>query len=127
MSAERFKVERLYADESGESHRDDVEFEFTRQDFAPLAKPLGVTKFSDAGSAGFIQGEVGRVGNWHPVPQRQFMFRVHGTVEAEASDGEKRQFGPGEGALLEDIAGKGHFTRVLGDTSLIMIVTTPRD
>lgn len=121
------KIARLYNDESGESHYGDVEVDFTWQDFAPPARPLGVTPFVPAGAVGFIQGEVGWVGDWHPVPQKQYMYTLQGVVEATVSDGETRQFAAGEGALLEDTEGKGHFTRVIGDEPLIMIVVTLAD
>ena len=116
------KISRLYNDSTGESHWSDIEVEFIWQDFAPPAKPLGGSPFADAKSVGFIQGEVGWVGDWHPAPQRQYMFTLQGVVEATASDGETRRFDPGEGALLEDTTGKGHFTRVVSDEPLIMIV-----
>ena len=118
------KVSRLYNDASGESHWSDIEVKFTWQDFAPPAKPLGVSPFTDAKTAGFIQSEVGWVGDWHSVPQHQYMFTLQGVVEVTASDGETRRFPAGEGALFEDTTGKGHFTRVVGDVPVIMIVVT---
>jgi uncharacterized cupin superfamily protein len=101
------KISQLYNDSSDQSHWGDVEVDFTWQDSAPPARPLGASPFADAGSVGFIQGEVGWVGDWHPVPQRRYMYTLSGVVEATASDGETRRFGPGEGALLEDTTGKG--------------------
>lgn len=62
------KISRLYNDSSGESHWSDVEVDFMWQDFAPPAKPLGVSPFANAKLVGFVQGEVGWVGEWHPVP-----------------------------------------------------------
>ncbi len=118
------KISRLYNDESGESHWDEIELDFTWQDFAPPAKPLGATPFTGAKSVGFIQGEVGWIGDWHPVPQRQYMYTLQGVVETTVSDGETRRFPTGEGALLEDTEGKGHYTRVIGDEPLVMIVVT---
>jgi hypothetical protein len=35
-------------------------------------------------------------------------------LEVEASDGEKRRFGPGTILLAEDVTGKGHTSRSLG-------------
>lgn len=121
------KIARLYNDDSGESHWGEIEVDFTWQDFAPPAKPLGVTPFIPAGTVGFIQGEVGWVGDWHTVPQRQYMYTVTGACEAQASDGTVRRFEAGEGALVEDTEGKGHFTKVIGDEPLIMIVVTIPD
>jgi hypothetical protein len=38
-----------------------------------------------------------------------------GIVEVTVSDGEVRLFGPGSVALLDDLAGKGHTTRVVSE------------
>ena len=121
------KISRLYNDSSDESHWSDVEVDFTWQDFAPPAKPLGVSPFTNAKSVGFIQGEVGWVGDWHPVPQRQYMFTLQGVVEATVTDGESRRFPADDGALMEDTMGNGHFTLVVGDVPLVMIVVTLAD
>lgn len=40
---------------------------------------------------------------------------LSGTIEVTVSDGEVRVFGAGSALLLEDIRGKGHFTKVVGD------------
>jgi hypothetical protein len=47
---------------------------------------------------------------------------LQGTVEATTSDGETRQFGPGDAALLEDTHGDGHRTRVVGDEPWLAMV-----
>jgi len=40
---------------------------------------------------------------------------LEGTVEVEASDGERRRFGPGDVVLVEDVSGRGHVTHWVGD------------
>ena len=121
------KIARLYADADGESHWDDVEVDFTWQDFAPPAPPLGVTQFVSAKTVGFIQGEVGWVGDWHPAPQRVLAVYLSGELEIEASDGEVRPIGPGTILLAEDTAGKGHRNRVTSSTELEMVFVTLPD
>lgn len=121
------KIARLHNDESGESHWGETEVDFTWQDFAPPARPLGATPFIPAGAVGFIQGEVGWVGDWHPVPRRQYMYTLQGVVEVSASDGVVRRLAVGQGALIEDTEGKGHFSQVIGDEPLVMIVVTLAD
>ena len=44
-------------------------------------------------------------------------MQIAGELEVEAGDGERRRFGPGSVVLLEDVSGKGHFTRVVGHGS----------
>jgi hypothetical protein len=62
----------------------------------------------------FVSAPAGWVGEWHPAPRRQFMVKLTGVTEILASDGERREFGPGTALLLEDITGKGHYSRVMG-------------
>jgi hypothetical protein len=60
----------------------------------------------------------GWFGDWHPSPERQFFFQLAGEIETEVSDGEVRRFGPGSIHLLDDVEGKGHITRSVGDTDV---------
>jgi len=48
----------------------------------------------------------------------QYWLQFTGQVEVGVSDGEIRRFGPGDVALLEDVEGKGHSTRVIGDVEV---------
>jgi uncharacterized cupin superfamily protein len=47
---------------------------------------------------------------------------LKGHLEVTASDGEKRTFGPGDSLLMEDVAGKGHSTRVKGADECIAAI-----
>ena len=51
----------------------------------------------------------------HNAPRRQFIVHLEGAVEVEASDGERRRFGPGDVVLVEDLEGRGHVTRWVGE------------
>ena len=112
----------LYADPDGESHFKDVEVEFQETDFAPPAMPMNVSPFSSATECGFINTAPGWYGDWHPAPQRQFMFLLAGQVEVGVSDGEVRTFGPGAILLVEDTTGKGHVSRVMGSADMLTAV-----
>ncbi|MCP3950788.1 MAG: hypothetical protein GY697_01000, partial [Desulfobacterales bacterium] len=51
----------------------------------------------------------------HPAPRKQFLLILQGTLEIEASSGERRQFSPGSILLVTDIAGtRGHKSTVIG-------------
>ena len=50
------------------------------------------------------------------------MLYLAGEIEVEASDGEVRRFGPGSVTLVEDTTGKGHRSRVVGDTTALLAV-----
>ena len=45
---------------------------------------------------------------------RGLMVKLCGKSEIIASDGERRELGPGAVLLLEDTVGKGHYSRVIG-------------
>ena len=113
---------RIYADADGESHFEDVTLPMQAVDFAPPAPPINVSTFAPAATYGFIGSPPGWYGDWHPTPRRQMIFYLAGEVEAEVSDGEVRRFGPGSITLVEDTAGKGHTSRVVGTAAVLLTV-----
>lgn len=114
---------RLYADEAGESHFEDVEVEFQEVDYAPPAPPMGLSEMVKATQTGFLLASLDWKGEtWHPVSVRQFMVVVAGRFAATVSDGNRREFGIGEVLLLDDTHGKGHSTEVLGDEDGVVAV-----
>jgi hypothetical protein len=113
---------RVYADETGESHYEDIEVELTPRDFAPPAPPLHLSPMVPATGFAFVRFPGGWVGDWHPTPQRQIYFLLAGEIEGEMSDGERRRHGPGSAVLLEDTTGKGHRSRVVGDGDVLTAV-----
>jgi hypothetical protein len=116
------KYVRVWADAHGESHFEDVEMQLTPVDFAPPAPPLNASAFSPASQFGFISAPSGWYGDWHPAPRRQILLYLSGEIEVEVSDGEVRRFGPGSVTLVEDTAGKGHRSKVLGSASVLAAV-----
>ena len=78
-----------------------------------------------AQSTSFGEMPAGLEQDWHPASRRQFVVVLSGTVEVEASDGEKRQFQPGEMFLADDSASSGHRTRTLGGPARVLFVHLP--
>jgi len=113
---------RLYSDEHGDSHFEDVEVELALTDFAPPAPPLRLSGFTDAKRFGFLSAPPGWHGDWHPAPTKQIFSYLYGEIEAQTSDGEVRIFGPGSVTLLEDTTGKGHTSRVVGTEEVLVAV-----
>jgi quercetin dioxygenase-like cupin family protein len=111
---------RLFADENGESHFEDIEATFKSVDFAPPAPPLDLLEFGPAEYCSLLKGPESWYGDWHPAPFRQIHFYLSGEGEAETSDGEIRQFGPGSIVLVEDTTGKGHRSRNVGSSEVIV-------
>ena len=116
------KYLRLYADDNGESHFEDIKLKFQTVDFAPPSPPLDVSIFGEAENCSILRAEPGWKGDWHPAPFRQLHFYLLGEVEAEVSDGEKRRIQAGEFVLVEDRTGKGHKSRVIGDGHVVIAV-----
>ena len=110
------RITRIWVDEAGDSHFDDQEVELQTLYFAPPAEPFDVSAPLVAERALLFEFPAGWFGDWHPAPHRQLYFNLGGHLEVEVADGEIRRFGPGDIALLEDLTGPGHTTRVLGDT-----------
>jgi hypothetical protein len=46
---------------------------------------------------------------------------LHGTVEIEAGDGERRTFIAGTVVLVTDVHGRGHRTNVIGEEHVFLV------
>ncbi len=105
---------RISTDAQGGTCFDTVTVEQNLLRAAPPAAPFYVSEDGPASKYRFYTFEPGWVGDWHPAPARQFLALMTGTVEMETTDGEVRQFFPGDLVLLQDTSGKGHLTRNVG-------------
>lgn len=99
------QVVRIYAGDDGESHFQD----------------LTLDQFADIAAAG-ARGDIILVrmpsptnGDYHNPPRRLCIVHLDGTAEFETSDGDKRRLEPGDVVISEDLTGRGHKTRNLGE------------
>src|ERR1700704_5240471 len=102
------KIHRLWVDERGEAHFQDVEVRVDEPSRAGrLSARIPVT--------GLIFREVQPDYDldWHPAPRRQYIINLDAGVQITASDGESRVIGAGEVVLVEDTHGKGHLSKAL--------------
>jgi hypothetical protein len=117
----RFTYARLYCTPEGGSHFQDVTVELLKKSFAPPAAPIYIGGDLPASSAFFGGLDAG----WgahdlenhlnHPTPATQFGIVLQGAFSITTTDGETRQFRPGDVFRLEDASPcKGHIT-VVGD------------
>jgi hypothetical protein len=120
--AEPLKYTRLYADPVGASHFADEEIPFTLVDFAPPAPAISLSRAFGAQAVAMMSSPSGWHGDWHPAPQRQFIFVLTGDLEVQVSDGEVRTFGPGAVVLVEDTFGQGHISRVVSKERTYCVV-----
>jgi hypothetical protein len=65
--------------------------------------------------------------DWHPAPRKAFSINLKGAVEVTASDGEARVFGPGDIMLADDMGGKGHLSRAVGEEDRICLFVNVPD
>lgn len=103
-------ITRIYSDELGESHFEDVEIE--------LHDSGEIGKLSDnfpAKNIIFRENEPDYNYDWHPAPQKQYIVLLDGEIEIEVSDGEIRTFKGGEIILVEDVSGNGHRTKSVSE------------
>ena len=118
---------RVFTDEDGETHFEDVKIELSLVNFAPPAPPMNLSAFKDAKKYGFVNAPAGWYGDWHPTPKRQVFIYISGQIEVKVSDGEVRVFGPGAITLVEDTKGKGHTSRVVGNQEFLSVVIQLED
>ena len=103
---------RLYTGEDGQSHLEEMD--------APTA-PVGQAPFEPATGVSFRRSGPGHVMDWHNAPRRQYVITLAGQAEIELGDGTVMRVSPGDVLLAEDLTGKGHITRVVGDEARISV------
>jgi hypothetical protein len=109
------EITRLYTGDDGQTH---IEYlSPTDARFTSMQPATGIV---------FRTTEAGNFLDWHPAPRRQFVITLAGEVEIGLADGSVHRFGPGHVTLAEDLTGKGHTTRVVGNVPRIT-ATIPID
>ena len=99
------EIVRLYTGDDGESHLETLD----------VASHSALAELHQATNVVFRRQEPGYFVDWHNAPRRQYIFNVSGEVEYVLGDGSVHRFGPGHVTLAEDLTGRGHITRVVGD------------
>lgn len=106
------EFQKLYSDDSGESHWSEVEVSLEERTFAPPAKEIEISDPEPAKRLLFLKLRSGWNEPIHPTPVAQKLICLAGTIRVTASDGNFRDFGPGDVWHMEDRQGKGHHTMV---------------
>ena len=96
---------RIYAGDDGESHFE----ELTADQFAEIANDVG------PGDITVGQRPAGWWQDYHTAPRHQYVVFMSGGAEIEVASGDKRQFGPGDVLVAEDLTGHGHIIRNVGE------------
>ena len=108
------KMWRVYSGADGESHV--AELPLTMKPFRDVEGAHGEgTPMQAATGIAFRVAPPGYVLDWHCAPRRQYSISLSGTAEIEVGDGTVLRVEPGDVVLAEDLTGRGHVTRVVGD------------
>jgi len=116
------RVQRLFADEAGESHWTDDRVGLVERVFAPPAQNIEISQAEPVRTLLFLRLRAGWNEPIHPTPVRQKLICVAGSVRVTASDGEARNIGPGDVWHMEDRTGKGHHTRVTSEEDFEAVI-----
>lgn len=113
---------RIWADEAGESHFEDV-FLDTQEQPSPNADSLVAVSRALQVEDLVFRRVVTEASSEEPhnAPVRVLIVMLAGEAEVEVSDGEVRRFGPGSVNVVEDTTGKGHITRNAGDVPRVTL------
>jgi hypothetical protein len=108
------KIWRVYSGNDGQSHV--VEEPMAMKPFTDSEGAYGEgTPAQAAKSIAFRVSPPGYVLSWHCAPRRQYSISLSGLAEIEVGDGTVARVGPGDVVLAEDLTGRGHVTRVVGN------------
>ncbi len=99
------QIVRVYSGDDGESHFEDL----TPEQFAAIVNNVG------DGDITMNSRPSPTFSDYHTAPRRQYVLHLLGIGEYETADGSKRQLGPGDILVAEDLTGHGHIARGLGE------------
>lgn len=105
------KVVRIYTGADNQTHFQDLD----PDTFAKLVPKVG------EGGIRLNQGPAKSFSDFHNAPRRQYVVVMSGMMEVELGDGTKRQLVPGDVLVAEDLTGKGHITRGIGEDPRISL------
>jgi len=111
--------------DDGESAFEDAELHLDGQQAADGVPPIFVGALGPAHGVAFVRFAA-FPDEPHPAFEPQWVVVLRGVVEVEVSDGTSRRFGPGDLVFAGDTAGRGHVTRVVGD-SPVEALSIPSD
>lgn len=119
QKAEPVTVTRLYTGADGLSH-----FEPIALEFAPVAgRPNTVTESEAVPTkkSYFVRLAPGFFEDWHNADVRRYVITISGRSEVEVTGGQKLVVQPGQIVFAEDLTGKGHTFRVLGNSDWVAL------
>lgn len=107
------KYLRLFADENGESHVEEMSIDFDMQAYAPPAPAFGVSAPTEAERFVTVHFPAFWSSEFHSTPRRQLLIMLSGHLEGHASDGTIIGLEAGDVLLMEDTTGMGHSAKAM--------------
>jgi len=112
QKADSVEIIRLYTGADGLSHFQKIE--------APMTEEGGtMSPAMKMGDAFVVREQPGHVEDWHNADARRYVIPISGRAEVEVTGGEKMAVEPGAIWLAEDLTGKGHIFRVVGNEAWV--------
>jgi quercetin dioxygenase-like cupin family protein len=118
---------RIYSAEDGGSRFEDVEVKGEPAHIVDGIPPLLVSGPFPVNTALFVDQPKDAT-DWlaHVSPRRQWVILLSGRVAVTTTDGERREFSPGDVILAEDTTGQGHLsTPLAANVTFVMMPVTP--
>jgi hypothetical protein len=116
QKAKPIMINHLYTGPDGLTYAEEIEAKF-----APGGGEMAGYRLLANAGAELRRAPPGRVADWHTAPRRQYVITLSGHGELEVAGGKKIQVGPGSINLVEDVTGKGHITRTVGNEDRVTI------
>jgi hypothetical protein len=112
-------VTRLYTGADGLTHAEVMEAKLSLRPGGDLYEQGEMLK---ATGAQIVRAAPGYVQDWHTAPRRQYVITIAGRGEVELAGGKKVPLAPGQILLVEDVTGKGHLTRTIGNQDRVSVI-----
>jgi uncharacterized cupin superfamily protein len=109
---------RLYTGADGQSHIDQVPISLKGDANEPGIEQSDAPKMSDAT---VIRCAPGMFETWHNADKKRYIVVVSGEAEVVTTGGEKARIVPGRIYIAEDLTGKGHTFRVVGNQEWVAL------
>lgn len=111
-------VSRIYTGVDGKTHAEEYEVPLSPRPGRPHVElgdviPVESIQFRRTSSDYYV--------DWHNAPRPQYVITLSGESEVEVEDGTKVRLHPGHILLAEDLTGKGHISRAVGNEARLSI------
>jgi hypothetical protein len=116
-------VTRIYTGSDGQTHAEplDIRLVPVAGTLAQYAQSRDESQKAKVTSSQFVRFAPGYVQDWHPATARRYVITLSGRGEVDLPGGVKLPLEPGRVLQADDITGKGHVTRTVGQADWIAL------